>query len=86
MEILLELIKAWGPPGALAILMWIMLSRSEEREEKKDLRIQLLENLLTESYDERIEAADQVANAIHGNTIALTALTNEIRSSPKRLK
>jgi len=86
LEILLELIKAWGPPGALAILMWIMLSRSEEREEKKDLRIQLLENLLTESYDERIEAADQVATAIHSNTIALTALTNEIRSTPKRLK
>lgn len=80
MDILLELIKAWGPPGALAALMWIMLTRSEEREAKKDLRIQLLENLLTESYDERIVAADQVAESIHSNTTALTALTNEIRS------
>ena len=80
MEILLELIKAWGPPGALAALMWVMLSRSEEREEKKDLRIQLLENLLTESYDERITAADQVTNAIHSNTTALTALMHEVRS------
>ena len=80
MDILLELIKVWGPPGSLAILMWIMLGRSEEREAKKDLRIQLLENLLTESYDERIAAADQVSHAIHSNTIALTGLTNEIRS------
>lgn len=60
--------------------MYIMLGRSEEREAKKDIRIQLLENLLTESYDERIAAADQVANAIHSNTTALTALTHEVRS------
>jgi len=73
--------KAWGPPGALAVLMWIMLGRSEEREEKKDLRIQLLENLLTESYDERISAADQVSKAIHDNAVSLMALTNEIRAT-----
>ena len=76
----MELIKAWGPPGVCALLMYIMLGRSEEREAKKDIRIQLLENLLTESYDERIAAADQVANAIHSNTTALTALTHEVRS------
>lgn len=56
-----------------------MLGRSEAREKLKDLRIQLLENLLTESYDERIAAANQVSDAIHSNAVALTALTNEIR-------
>lgn len=56
-----------------------MLGRSEAREKLKDLRIQLLENLLTESYDERISAANQISNAMHDNAVALTALTNEIR-------
>lgn len=82
MEILLELIKAWGPPGALAAFMWVMLGRSEEREGKKDLRIQLLENNLIESYDERVAIANQVAEAMHNNAVAITALTNEIRSRP----
>jgi len=59
--------------------MWVMLSRSEAREAKKDMRIQLLENLLTESYDERIAAANQVSEAMHVNAVALTSLTNEIR-------
>ncbi len=80
MEIVQELLKAWGPPGLIAIIMWEMLRRSENREEKKDVRIQMLENLLTESYGERIEAADQIAEAIHGNATALIALVNEIRS------
>jgi hypothetical protein len=40
----------------------------------------MLENLLTESYDERIAAADRIAEAIHGNATALIALVNEIRS------
>lgn len=80
MEVLLELIKTWGPPGALALLMWEMLRRSERREEKKDTRIQMLENLLTESYDERIEAAEQIATAVHGNATAMSALVNEIRA------
>lgn len=80
MEIIVNTINAWGPPGALAALMWVMLGRSEGREAKKDLRIQLLENLLTESYDERIEAANQISTAMHDNSVALTALTNEIRA------
>lgn len=80
MDIATELLKAWGPPGVITIILWIMLRKSEEREEKKDMRIQLLENKLNESYDERIEAADQVSNAIHDNSTALLALTNEIRS------
>ncbi len=79
MDLVIELIKSWGPSGVVSIIMWLMLLRSEAREAKKDLRIQLLENLLTESYDERIAAADQVSTAIHGNTTALTALINEVR-------
>jgi len=74
-----ELLKAWGPAGLVALILWIMLQRSEKREEKKDLRIQMLENLLTESYDERISAADSMATAIHGNATAMNALVNEIR-------
>ena len=58
----------------------MMLRKSETREEKKDLRIQMLENLVTESYDERIQAADQISKSIHENSTALMALTNEIRS------
>lgn len=80
MELIIQTINSWGPPGALAALMWVMLGRSEGREAKKDLRIQLLENLLTESYDERIEAANQISTAMHDNSVALTALTNEIRA------
>lgn len=80
METVINIINSWGPPGVLAAFMWVMLGRSEDREAKKDLRIQLLENLLTESYDERIEAANQISTAMHDNSIALTALTNEIRA------
>lgn len=80
MDWIQELLKIWGPPGLFAIIMWEMLRRSEKREEKKDTRIQMLENLLTESYDERIEAAEQIATAVHGNAAALVALTNEIRA------
>lgn len=80
MEIAQEMLKAWGPPALIAVILWIMLHKSERREEKKDTRIQMLENLLTESYDERIAAADRIAEAIHGNATALIALVNEIRS------
>lgn len=80
MDVAQELLKAWGPPALIAIVLWIMLHKSEKREEKKDTRIQMLENLLTESYDERIAAADRIAEAIHGNATALIALVNEIRS------
>lgn len=80
MDLAQELLKAWGPPGIITIILWMMLRKSEAREEKKDLRIQMLENLVTESYDERIQAADQISKAIHENSSALMALTNEIRS------
>jgi hypothetical protein len=80
MEVAQEFLKAWGPAGLISVVLWIMLQKSEKREEKKDTRIQMLENLLTESYDERISAADRIAEAIHGNATALIALVNEIRS------
>lgn len=80
MDIAQEVLKAWGPPALIAIVLWIMLLKSEKREHLKDERIRMLENLLTESYGERIEAADEVAAAIHGNATALIALVNEIRT------
>ncbi|HXP63985.1 MAG TPA: hypothetical protein VN815_00805 [Steroidobacteraceae bacterium] len=80
MDLAQELLKAWGPPGIITVILWLMLRKSEAREEKKDMRIQMLENLVTESYDERIEAANQISKALHENSNALGALTNEIRS------
>lgn len=63
-----------------------MLMKSEKREEKKDLRIQLLENQLRESYDERVAAADRIGGAIHDSASAannaaraLEVLTEEIK-------
>lgn len=79
MDLAQELLKL-GPPGLICIVLWIALYKSEQREAKKDVRIQMLENQLTESYDERVLAADRIAEAIHGNARALDALTNEIRS------
>lgn len=82
-DLVIELAKSWGPSGIVSIVMWIMLKKSEEREAKKDNRIQLLENKLMESYDERIAAADQVSTVIHDNSTAFLALTNEIRTRHK---
>lgn len=79
MEITQELLKL-GPPGLICVVLWIALYKSEQREAKKDTRIQMLENQLTESYDERILAADRIAEAIHGTRGALDALTHEIRA------
>lgn len=88
MDIVQEFLKAWGPPGILAVLMWIFLRKSEQREEKKDVRIQMLENQLLESYDERIAAADRIGEAIHGSAMAannaakaLENLAMEVRRS-----
>lgn len=60
----LEFAKAWGPPGFLALILWWQLARAEKREEAQGMRIQLLENKLTENYDERIEAANQQTTAL----------------------
>lgn len=88
MELILDVIKQWGPPGIVALIMWVMLQKSEKREEKKDQRIQFLENQLIESYDERITAADRISEAIHGSASAannaaeaLKNLTHEVRTS-----
>jgi hypothetical protein len=80
MDVAQEILKAWGPPGIVAVILWFALYKSEQREAKKDIRIQMLENQLTESYDERILAADRIADAIHSTRGALVDLTNEIRS------
>lgn len=70
MDLAVELLKAYGPPGLIAVILWVMLYKSEQREFKKDARIQMLENLLIESYDERITAADRVSSAIHDSASA----------------
>jgi hypothetical protein len=79
MDLTQELLKL-GPAGLICVVLYVGLYKSEKREEKKDSRIQLLENQLTESYDERITAADRIADAIHGTKGALDALTHELRS------
>lgn len=70
-----------GIAGLVCIILWLMLIKSEKREEKKDDRIVSLEKQLLESYDERIAAADQLANALHGNANAMNNLVEEIRSN-----
>lgn len=78
--VILEVLKAWGPPSIVAVLMFYFLKQSEKREAKKDERIQLLENIVLESYSERIEAASQVSEAMISNGTALTALSNKVDS------
>lgn len=81
-----ELLKL-GIAGIVCVILYIMLLKSEKREEKKDVRIQMLENQLIESYDERIAAADRIGDAIHDSANAannaakaLDALVLEIRT------
>jgi hypothetical protein len=69
-DLVLELLKSWGPTAVVSIVLWVMLQKSETREAKKDIRIQMLENQLIESYDERISAADRIAGAIHDSATA----------------
>lgn len=83
-----ELLKL-GVAGIICILLLWQLYKSEKREEKKDTRIQWLENQLIESYDERIAAADRIGDAIHDSATAsnnaakaLDALVYEIRTKP----
>ncbi|HEY2246701.1 MAG TPA: hypothetical protein VGH70_04595 [Bradyrhizobium sp.] len=79
MDVAQELLKL-GPAGLVCLILWLALYKSEQREAKKDTRIQLLENQLTESYDERILAADRIAEAIHSTKNALDGLANELRA------
>ncbi|WP_194471215.1 hypothetical protein [Bradyrhizobium sp. CCBAU 51753] len=73
---------ALGDPDLKAQIMNVLKNNpsSVRRRKKKDARIQLLENQLTESYDERVLAADRLAEAIHSTKTALEALTSEIRA------
>lgn len=77
-----ELLKL-GTAGIICLVLLWVIYRSEKREDKKDARIQLLENQLAESYDERINAADRIADAIHSTRGALEGLTNELRAGRK---
>ncbi len=81
-----ELLKL-GAAGIICLVLLYQLHKSEKREEKKDMRIQLLENQLIESYDERIAAADRIGDAIHDSATAsnnaakaLDALVYEVRT------
>lgn len=47
-----------------AVLLWWQLDKAEKREANCMARNQLLENKLTENYDERIEAANQQTTAL----------------------
>ena len=71
-----ELLKL-GIAGLICVVLWIMLMKSEKKKEKKDMRIQMLENQLIESYDERVAAADRIGDAIHESA---TAANNAARA------
>ena len=80
-----ELLKL-GVASLICLTLLYQLRQSEKREEKKDMRIQLLENQLIESYDERIAASDRIGDAIHDSATAsnnaakaLDALVYEVR-------
>ena len=63
-----------------------MLIKSEKREAIKDTRIQMLENQLIESYDERISAADRLGGAIHENAMASNNAANALQLLTAELK
>lgn len=80
-----ELLKL-GIAGIICmVLIWALL-KSEKREEKKDVRIQLLENQLRESYDERVAAADRIGGAIHDNAVASNNAANALAVLTAELK
>lgn len=78
MDLAQELLRL-GPSGLVCVVLLIGLYKSEKREALKDLRIQMLENQLSESYDERVLAAERIADALHGNAEALRTLTTEVK-------
>lgn len=78
-ELAQEVTKLGVAGVIILVLLWVIY-KSEKREAAKDHRIQLLENKLTESYDERIAAADSIAESNVGLRHALEALTAEIRA------
>jgi len=78
-ELAQEVTKLGVAGVIILVLLWVIF-KSEKREAAKDRRIQMLEKKLTESYDERIAAADSIAESNIGLRIALEALTVEIRA------
>lgn len=80
-----ELLKL-GIAGLICIVLVWALLKSEKREEKKDMRIQMLENQLRESYDERISAADRLDGAIHENAMASNNAANALQMLTAELK
>lgn len=75
-----------GVAGVIClILIWALL-KGEKREEKKDARIQLLENQLRESYDERVAAADRISEAIHDNAIASNNAAAALQGLTEQMK
>lgn len=80
-----ELLKL-GIAGIICIVLIWALLKSEKREEKKDVRIQLLENQLRESYDERVAAADRIGGAIHDNAVASNNAANALAVLTAELK
>jgi hypothetical protein len=73
-----EILKL-GTAGAICIVLLWVIFKFEQREKAKDARIQTLKKL-NESYDERIAAADTIAESNVGLRNALDALTIEIRA------
>lgn len=87
MEFFLEIVKGWGPPGVLALILWWQLEKGEKREQALAMRNQLLENKLTENYDERIEAANQQTTALLTNAQAtreLSKIVEKLESAVQR--
>lgn len=80
-----ELLKL-GIAGIICVVLVWALLKSEKREEKKDLRIQMLENQLRESYDERVSAADRLGGAIHESAMASNNAANALQTLTAELK
>lgn len=78
MDLAQELLRL-GPSGLICVVLLIGLYKSEKREAQKDLRIQMLENQLSESYDERVLAAEQNAKALYGTAEAIKTLASEVK-------
>lgn len=80
-----ELLKL-GIAGLICVVLVWALLKSEKREEKKDTRIQLLENQLRESYDERVAVGDRMAEAIHNNAMASSKAADTLQAVITELK
>lgn len=75
-----------GISGLICIVLLWALLKSEKREDKKDMRIQMLENQLRESYDERVATGDRIAEAIHTNSMASSKAADTLQAVITELK